>query len=196
VINNITFRLTGETPLLLHNGLLADPLYKYSVLMKEVTRKRKKTEADLKALSKLEFLGGLHLKNGKPCIPGEMIEAALLKAAKLSKRGRDATRAIVVPDSALIEYEGEHDPAKMVDMEEYFFIAIVRVGQSKVVRTRPIFRQWAITCMVQYDDNVFNEKDIIDLMQSAGSDIGLGDWRPKYGRFSAKVEVAKGKIAA
>jgi hypothetical protein len=196
MIKNIAFRLTGETPLLLHNGLLADPLYKYSVLMKEITRKRKKTEADLKALSKLEFLGGLHLKNGKPCIPGEMIEAALLKAAKLSKRGRDATRAIVVPDSSLIEYEGEHDPAKMAEMPEYFFVAIVRVGQSKVVRTRPIFKEWAIVCTVQYDDNVFNEKDIIDLMQSAGSDIGFGDWRPKYGRFSAMVEVAKGKMAA
>jgi hypothetical protein len=49
--------------------------------MKRVSGKRAKTDADFEELARLEFLGGLYLHNGEPCLPGEVIEAALVEAA-------------------------------------------------------------------------------------------------------------------
>ena len=42
----LSFHIQGTVPTLMHNGRLADPLDEKSILLKEITGKRKKTEAD------------------------------------------------------------------------------------------------------------------------------------------------------
>jgi hypothetical protein len=46
------FRLTSESPLLLHNGQTADPSNRFSKEMKKISGKRGKTDADFEQLSK------------------------------------------------------------------------------------------------------------------------------------------------
>jgi hypothetical protein len=36
---------------------------------------------------------------------------------------------------------------------------------------------------VTYNDSLLNESDVLDLLRLGGEQIGLGDWRPKFGRF-------------
>jgi len=57
------------------------------------------------------------------------------------------------------------------------------VNKSRVMRTRPIFQDWALEFTVHYMPDVLNKEDITGFMNVAGKYIGLSDWRPKYGRF-------------
>jgi len=83
----LRFRITGASPLLMHNGLLADPLNPHAKALAQISARRRKTEADHVRLAELEFLGSLYLSGGMPCLPAEMIEAALVRAAAQERRG-------------------------------------------------------------------------------------------------------------
>ena len=83
---DMTLRLVGTAPLLMHSGRLADPLDEHTVALHRVTSKRVKTVADHRQIARIEWRGGLWLSSGSPCVPAEAIEAAMVAA------GRNATR--------------------------------------------------------------------------------------------------------
>lgn len=189
----LKFKITGESPLLMHNGQLVDPLNKWQKLMKPINAKRKKTDADYEDMAKLEWYGSLYLHNGKPCIPGEVLEATFTAAAKKSKRGTDAKMGSFCPDNYPIDYNEPEDTIDTLwEAGNHRMSVPVRLnGRSGVIRTRPRFDEWSAECEIVYDDEVFNERDVIAILETAGRYIGMMDWRPRYGRFS--VEVANGK---
>ena len=59
-IATVNVRIEGHQPLIFHNSQLANPLNKWAKAMKDVTSKRKKTDADLLELQRLEFMGGIY----------------------------------------------------------------------------------------------------------------------------------------
>ena len=106
----LRFRITGAAPLLMHNGQLADPLNEHARALTQIATKGRKTEADFLRMAELEFLGGLYLSGGGPCIPAEMMEAALVRAAQQQRRGTKAKAGLVVPEDLGLEYEGPREP--------------------------------------------------------------------------------------
>ena len=83
-----SYRLIGVAPILMHNEALADPLNKWARLIKEISSKRKKTDADLLELSRREWRGGLYYDNNNGVhVPARCIEAMLRDAAKKTKMG-------------------------------------------------------------------------------------------------------------
>jgi hypothetical protein len=56
------------------------------------------------------------------------------------------------------------------------------------MRTRPIFATWAVDVAVDYMDDVVTRDQVIDAMGIAGLQVGLGDFRPRYGRFETEVK--------
>lgn len=177
-------RIIGATPLLMHNGLLADPLNEITKLMKQVSGKRDKTEADFAELSRLEWFGGLYSQDGLPCLPGEMIEAMLLESAKKKKKGVQAKAGLIVPHNAMLEYEGPKDIDDMWKSGQFLHKIGVRVQRNKVIRTRPIFKEWAANLEIHYLPSLLNKSDVESFIEIGGQIVGLGDWRPKFGRFS------------
>jgi hypothetical protein len=55
------------------------------------------------------------------------------------------------------------------------------------MRTRPIFRRWNLEATAHFDPDVLNLRDIEEVAADAGKLVGIGDWRPKHGRFSAGI---------
>jgi len=47
--------------------------------------------------------------------------------------------------------------------------------------------EWSCKVHVDYNDNILNKETVIEIAEIAGEQVGVGDWRPKYGRFSVKV---------
>ena len=135
-------------------------------------------------MARLEFLASLYLKDGKPCIPGEMVEATLTAAGKTLRKGKDVARAIACPESSFLKFEGPKDPDKMWKDGSFTFQALVRIKNVKILRTRSVFNKWSADIFVDYDDRVLNKEEVKELMVIAGRDIGFGTWRPKFGRFS------------
>lgn len=184
----LSYKLTGRTPLLMHNPRLANPLDLVAKAIKKISGKRQKTEADFVEMSHLEFLGSLYQnENGVIAIPGKWIEGALTEAAKKSKKGKMFKTFVLCEEMFPLEYDGPADPEELWNNKEFVDIQSVRVGQSRVQRTRPIFRKWAANVDILFLEGSELEKEDIDsAIKLAEVVAAIGDGRPKYGRFEAE----------
>jgi len=65
-------------------------------------------------------------------------------------------------------------------------------NRTPIEITRPMFVGWKCILPVQFDGNVINQEQIINLINYAGWHIGVGAWRPQnmgtYGRFEVDIE--------
>ena len=105
---HLNVEIKGVAPLLLHNGQLANPLNETVKAMKVYTGKRKKTDDDFAALAKLQWHGSLYLDaEDQIAIPGENIEAMLIKAAKKVKLGESFKAGIIVDGDFPILFPGQ-----------------------------------------------------------------------------------------
>ena len=190
---SVQIKLQGVSPLLCHNGQTADPRNTYAKAMKAVSGKRKKTDADYDELARLEWLAGLYRIDGDLVIPDYVIESAMIKGAMKSKRGPQAKCGLFFTEHASLEFDGKPDTitddtlSGMFESGGFTHTIGVKVGMAKVMRTRPVFRNWSIMITAQYDPDVLNMRDVEEIAIDAGKLVGIGDWRPKHGRFNAEV---------
>lgn len=190
---SVQIQFQGVSPLLCHNGQTADPRNTYAKAMKAVSGKRKKTDADYDEMARLEWLAGLYRIDGDLVIPDYVIESAMIKGAMKSKRGPQAKCGLFFTEHASLEFDGKPNAITDDTLSEMFaggqftHTIGVKVGMAKVMRTRPIFRNWSITATAQYDPDVLNMRDVEEIAADAGKLVGIGDWRPKHGRFEAVV---------
>lgn len=183
----LTLHLRGLSGLVMHNGQLADPLSPFARAIKTVSARRTKTEADHEELAKLEFLGSLYVTDNMPCLPGEMIEACLMHGARRSKQGKQAAAGLLSDGNHVLQYPGPITPDELWADERFRLRAAVRVGTGRVMRTRPIFRDWSAVVVVEFNDALVNASDVLKWAEVAGAEIGLGDWRPRFGRFAVQA---------
>jgi hypothetical protein len=81
------------------------------------------------------------------------------------------------------------------------FVKRVKIGSAKHVRVRPLFRKWSSNGTITVLDEEMSgiTKDVLQkILDMAGSQCGLCDWRPSsprasgpYGRFTATVKLAR-----
>jgi len=195
-MKTLKVRWTGIRPLVLHNGLLADPTNECVVAIKKITaKKNKKTDSDNEELARLEWLGGLYLAADRKTIviPSDNIERAIQDGAKKSRLGKDAQAAVFCSEP---EVEIEHDairgrsPESLYADESGRFILRkgVKVTMSRVIRVRPMIPTgWSLNFTVEFDETIINARNLEQSMVDAGALVGLGDWRPKFGRFTSEV---------
>lgn len=179
----IEFEVKGVSALLLHNGRLADPANPIVIEMKKFSSKRKKTESDYAAMAELEWKGSLYLENGRVVLPGEMLEAAIINGAKKKRQGTNAKIAVFVENNALLQYAGSENIEELWEDENFRLTIGVVIRGSRVMRTRPRFKEWNTKIIVSYNDEIVDNDNVIDWVVTAGQQCGLGDWRPKFGRF-------------
>ena len=183
----LQIELRGERPLLMHSSVLADPLHPITRELAGLTGKRDKTVADHEMIARVEWAGGLWLDEGLPCIPSAAIEAAFVDAAKTRKRGKAAKAGFVCNGSAMLEYDGPKSIDELWAEEKFRLRASVRVnGGSRTTRTRPRFAEWRAVFEAECVRGLIEEDEVIELFKIAGFRIGIGDWRPKFGRFSVR----------
>ena len=189
--NKVSYKLTSSAPLIQHNGQTADPTNKWSKSIKLISSKRAKTDADYEEMARLEFMAGLYLGENGPIIPAYMIDALIINGAKKSKEGMTAKSGCFCLEHAKLEYKGPRTANDLWADENFHFARIVRIGQSRVSRMRPIFNEWSATITLHVEDTMVNTARVDEWLNAAGTQVGLGDWRPQYGRFT--VERLNGK---
>ncbi len=186
----------GISAFLMHNGQTADPLNRFSKAMKEVSGKRKKTDADYEEMAKLEFMAGLYMGPNGPIVPSVMVEATIHAGAKKSKDGRLALAGMMVENHADLIYNGPKTSEELFKNDSFKLVSPVRIGANKVMRTRPIFHNWSANLEILYLENVINRQSILTAVRNAGAYCGFGDWRPRYGRFALSQDLAQTAQAA
>ncbi|MBF0307554.1 MAG: hypothetical protein HQL41_18140, partial [Alphaproteobacteria bacterium] len=56
-----------------------------------------------------------------------------------------------------------------------------------VMRTRPRFPNWAAEFRIEYLPTVVDKTALEELVASTGELVGIGDWRPRFGRFRVAI---------
>jgi hypothetical protein len=187
----MTVRIKGETPLLMHNGRLANPLDEFTKRLKVLTAKPKKTDADHAEIARAEWNGGLYLDDAGPYIPCDNLDACLKGGAKQQKLGKKFGSAVaVVEDRVALQYAGPRD-ADGLWAAKFYDVRGVVISGKRVQRCRPIFNQWSATFTVAFDAQDVNRREVERALSDAGRTIGLLERRPekggRFGKFSAEV---------
>lgn len=76
---------------------------------------------------------------------------------------------------------------------------MVRVGMGTAdLRYRAEFPDWHTKILVRYNANVLSESQILNLLNTAGFAVGVGEWRPEkdgaYGMFHVATEAEMKKL--
>jgi hypothetical protein len=182
----IKLRLIGNRPLLMHAGHLADPLNPIAIDLAKITGKRAKTLADHEEIARIEWHGGLWLSESRPCIPGEAVEACFVKAAGARRKARQAKAGLMVSQPCILTYDGATEISELWKNPNFRFRRPVRVHNARPIRTRPRFNQWSAEVTAEFLPTLLDRGEVTEIFKVAGFREGLGDWRPKYGRFSVE----------
>ena len=191
-MRQLKVKVEGLSPLLMHSDRFANPLDPATKAHKELTAKRKKTDADHEAIAKSEWNGSLYFSDQiGPYIPGQNFDAALQNAAKLQKLGKRFGQGVMVlEDEIRLDYKGPRDreglfAAGFVDVRG------VKVASAKLMRYRPKFNKWACEFTLAFNEDILNVEEIRKAIADAGQLIGVCDYRPekrgRFGKFTAEV---------
>lgn len=156
--------------------------------MKKISGKRNKTDADFEELARLEWLGSLYTNKERIVIPDLVMTAMLIEGAKKFRKGKQAQAGLLVYNHLPLQFDGDDLGLKELwERDENRFTIGVRVQRNRVMRTRFTAEEWSLVAPIVYDDTLFNEREVKEIMEIAGTQVGLCDWRPRYGRFSVQV---------
>lgn len=141
-------------------------------------------------------------KDGKVYQPAVHIEGALVKAAVnfkvTGKRGKsyaDLFKAalFVGPDEIPHGIDVPKELDTDADNSLYLDMRPVVVQRARVVRIRPCFKAgWSLDFEINVIDDELPSEIVQDALTLAGKAVGIGDFRPRFGRFSvARFEVRR-----
>lgn len=193
--NSFKVRLHGVAPLLMCSAVSANPLHPLTKEIKKITSKpaKQKTDHDAEMIADLEYQ--LHMYYDPeigPYIPAEVAEANIRDGARKSRKGKDVQAGVIVmPDKIPLLYNG---PRKMEDLLKDVNFRDVRTvgintGSKKItMRCRPRFNRWDLEYEVHFNPSVISKETLMDAIKLAGQQCAIGDYRPRYGRFSVEFD--------
>lgn len=120
-------------------------------------------------------------RNDKGCYaPSTWIEACLRDTAKEFKgKGRGTLKSTVL-SSVFVD-----PPEIPLNKKTYDEIdqrpAVIQ--RQRIVKSRPRFNSWALEFAVNFDEKRINRDTLKQILEEAGQTKGIGDYRPKFGRF-------------
>ena len=196
------FRISGISALLMHNGAAGlDTRSADSREIAAIAAKRggNRTETEEGRLRELECRRSLWLdEGGAPAIPATAVRAAIEAGARRRKQGPQVRGGLVVLET-VFEYDREKYGATQQEIgnKAQYTVPVV-VNRSRVSRTRAKFDPpWSCTVTVDVDGELIDRDQLLEWLEIAGRQVGLGDWRPEksgvFGRFNVELfeEVAE-----
>jgi hypothetical protein len=114
-------------------------------------------------------------------VPSTSVEGCIVKAAsdfqitgKGKKTYKDLSRSalLVRPDAIPIKPQEWTIDARPVVIQ-----------RARVMRYRPRWDNWSLKFQIDVLDDQFPEETLKEILDSAGTYKGIGDFRPKFGRF-------------
>jgi hypothetical protein len=202
-MKTLNVKWTGIRPLIMHSAAMIDP-------DNAAVRAKNKLQRDLKQLKKddedgrerkrreierMEWEGSLYWNGSALYVPGDNIMACIVAGARKIKMGKQVEQSLVPPDDAPLEIAALRAGMSLDQIFEtdgFQLRAPVRIPPktgSRVMSVRPMIPTgWAIEFGLEFDETICPVKDLREAMNNAGALIGLGDWRPKFGRFTVDAK--------
>ncbi|AZV01458.1 hypothetical protein vBSflM004_069 [Shigella phage vB_SflM_004] len=190
----LNIKITGTRPFLSHADTLSDPLNPLTKYHKSLSSKRKKTDEDYALLAESQLVTscyydeqlGLGLKS-ETLVTGT--------GAKLNKLGKVIDRAIMLTDVVfpMTIKNCPANPQELAKNQDFIYAKSVKIGTARVMSYRPIFRDWSVEFGLMFDEEQITKEELLMVLENAGNLCGVGDWRPRFGRFSVEV-ISEGNV--
>lgn len=132
-----------------------------------------------------------HLPDGGYGFPAVAFKAAAITACtSVAGITKVAARQSFHVPGEMVKIEGSL-PRPREDM--------VRIGMGTAdIRYRGEFWPWHAKVTVHYNENVLSAEQIVNLFNTAGFGVGVGEWRPErdgqYGRFHVATEAESNSV--
>jgi hypothetical protein len=177
--------LVGVAPLLMHNGRLCDKTNPHTRALGQMTTKKKKTDDDLLEIKRIEWRGSLYEdEDGNIAIPADNVLAMVIAGAKKNKNGQEAKAGVYEAQPFFkLTHEGPKTIEKLWEDGRFCDYRGVGVNGKRVMRARPIFKKWSVQVELLIDPEIMNPSDALEALRKGGERCGLGDFRPRFGRF-------------
>jgi len=123
----------------------------------------------------------LYRVDGKIYTPAEHIVGTMIKAAKTFKLEGKKSFKDVVKGGVFVE------PLKIIHEKQAFTTdwrsTVVPATGGRVMKGRARMDDWELKFDLVCLDERANAKDLKDILTYSGAYCGIGDYRPRYGRF-------------
>jgi hypothetical protein len=190
-ITVIKVTVEGRSPLLMHNPRLADPGDGWTKQIKEITKlsSKKRTDEHVMRLRECEYMGGLYIDEVLgPYVPDSWVEGVIREGAKKVERGLASTiiAGLTCEEQMMpLQYNGPRDAKSLYESNQFFDSRIVVVNNARVVRIRPRFNlPWSFNCTLLIYKDLLNVDQVQKSFTAGGMYKGVGDYTPKFGRYS------------
>ena len=127
------------------------------------------------------------------CVPGEYVRQSIIHAAKFKQDPRSPRKSAMDLFKAGIVSLTDLAPLGVTDWD-YLDTRRVTVQRAGINRIRPAMRSgWEAEFVLQVLTPEYISKELLaDVLNTAGRLIGVGDFRPTYGRFTiARLEFSQ-----
>lgn len=125
---------------------------------------------------------------GTPVLPAEYLCRSAQNAATATRSGTKVKQALsegMTPDAVLI-YDGPTNAEEMWNDPQCRFIdsRSAVVNRARIMRTRlRIPTGWQAKVELTLDSTIMDIEELKNILIDAGRRVGVGDYRPKFGRF-------------
>lgn len=185
--------------MLMHGPTTIDaehPLTKELDALKRASKKLKKDDtagkiAKTREINRAEWAASMYWSKEGFYIPGDNIFRCIVEAARKSKSGKRAEAAIVPIDDAPIVTPKPYplNLDELYEIKDYVFRGPVRIppktGARVIIARAMIPAGWKTKPFeIMFDDSELPESDLVEALETAGRIVGIGAWRPKFGRFT------------
>lgn len=168
MIQKIECKIKGISPLLMHSYPM-NPV-------KAIEKKSIEEQAEYAAYRS---------PKGELYIPGMALQRSFVGAATYSKGKGKATLQKPVAACVIISPEW-----CVLSNQDYTIDArpvVIAATKGRIVRYRPRFDQWAVSFQIEFDDELLKESELRQVVDDAGTRVGLLDFRPErkgpFGRY-------------
>lgn len=178
-ICHVEVTLVGDSPLICHRW---SEKARKGMLDKQMKRARQAKEAKSPEADYLESL--YILADGAYGFPAVAFKAAAVDACShIAGITKVLARGAFHISREMIPIDGTPTPRE--DM--------VRIAMGTAdIRYRGEFQQWRVTLPIRYNASAISAEQVINLFNTAGFAIGVGEWRPEkngsYGMFHVATE--------
>jgi len=111
--------------------------------------------------------------------PSTWIEASIREASKGFKQGRGTFKNTIL---ASVFIDKEKIPLKKKTYDE-IDRRFARIQRNGIVKCRPRFNSWELEFDINYESGRISKENLELILREAGATKGIGDYRPKFGRF-------------
>lgn len=176
----ITVEIVGTRPLLMHST--------YAMTLPK-SKKVKSSEHDVVEEAKL----CLYFDDEKRiAVPGFAILSAMKKYATNLKKAGSGKKTL--KDFVFSGLQINPDMIVLTPQEYDVNVQMVRVGNARIPRARPLFKNWSVLFQIVIKDvDTWDAGTVREVLEGAGKYQGILDFRPLYGTFEIKAMSFNGK---